>query len=108
MRSRSDVRHLLLSSSEPLNTKKPAIGAIFAPLVTLVLIVVSIGLSSCAGVVSKGASGSGSSGGSGSGGGSGTGTLSANPTSVSFGSITDGSKTSQSVTVTNTGSGTAE
>ena len=108
MRSRSDVRQLLLYSSEPVNTKKPAIGAVVALLATLALIVASIGLSSCAGVVSKGASGSGSSGGSGSGGGSGTGTLSANPTSVSFGSIADGTKTSQSVTLTNTGTAIAD
>src|ERR1700684_2468719 len=106
MRIRGEVRHRLFLSSQTANTRPRVMRALATLVGTVALVVLSIGLSSCAGVVNGGAkgtgsSGSGSSGGSGSG--DGTGTLSANPTSITFGSITDGTKTSQSVALTNTG-----
>ncbi|MGC1684086.1 MAG: choice-of-anchor D domain-containing protein [Candidatus Acidiferrales bacterium] len=108
MRTRGEVRHRLFLSSQTANAEPRVMRALATLVGTVALVVLSIGLSSCAGVVTGGAkgtgsSGTGSSGGSGSGGGDGTGTLSANPTTITFGSITDGTKTSQSVTLTNTG-----
>ncbi|MGC1582366.1 MAG: choice-of-anchor D domain-containing protein [Candidatus Acidiferrales bacterium] len=100
-----------MSSSGPAKTKHTVSREVVTLLATLALIVFSIGLSSCAGVVSNGtksSSGSGSSGGSGSDGGSGTAALTASPSTVSFGSVSDGSTASQTVTLTNTGTATAD
>src|SRR5580658_4202451 len=111
MRNCRDLPQLLLSSSGPAKTKHTVSRELVTLLATLALIVLSIGLSSCAGVVSngaKGSSGSGSNGGSGSDGGSGTAALTASPSTVSFGSVSDGSTASQTVTLTNTGTATAD
>jgi hypothetical protein len=79
----------------------------------VILVLVSIALSSCAGVVTSAAKGNGGSG-SGSGAGSGSGsspsgvaTLSASATSLNCGSVAVGSSASQSVTITNIGTTSA-
>jgi hypothetical protein len=67
----------------------------FAALLTLALILATVGLSSCVGLTNAGPNAKKSSGG--------TGTLSTSVTSLSFGNVSVGNSKIQSVTITNTG-----
>lgn len=78
---------------------------LFACLATLAVILAAAGLSSCSGYTTA-ASVSGTGGGGGATSDPGAGVLSANSTSINFGSVAVGSNGTQSVTLTNTGTAT--
>ncbi|MGA9142556.1 MAG: choice-of-anchor D domain-containing protein [Candidatus Acidiferrales bacterium] len=67
----------------------------FAPLLSVALVLATVGLSSCVGVTSAGSGGGNP--------GTGAGILSASASSLSFGNVSVGNTKTQSVTITNTG-----